>query len=869
MESTHKTKSSLLWWRGLMVDSNVRVRRTVAALLALLSGAMVATQTNYFVVGDAHLIAVLAPITACAVLLGPITAAIVGILAGAAEWLHATLLPLDVYEQYFTVPTNSVVLFGLIGLVMGLMYAWANRRAFDSKWKELAALLAACVIGSTIFTMLLSTSASIINTLVGADVPQKIVTDLTGNKELASQILANFGLMAMMVVGVAAMWKWVTDTEGERTLKQRFQSWLFAVVCVAYLVCAAGTYTVVSIVCRNGAEGQMVSQLDYLASQLSERDNFLEGIQRRTGMSNTRIEELHSSSISGVATGLPLGERGVSVVAENGVIVSSSDASLVGKGFEDVVGSGLAAGFDASIYDAPRSTVWYMEDGELGYLRATELGYVRVSRQGSYQLMAALPQAEVYQWRPILVALVSGVFLALFAVVYVQASLLLKNVVVRSIDETNETLELITNGDLNQRVGAHETVEFSHLSDGINATVGSLKDAIAAEAARNDRDLATAKAIQESALPRVFPPFPEVDAFDIYASMNAAREVGGDFYDFFLIDEHRLGFLIADVSGKGIPASLFMMAAKTEIANNMQVGMDLDVAIQTANWHLCQGNDADMFVTVWAAVLDYQTGELVYVNAGHNPPLLRHEGTWTWLTKKCGLFLGTFDIAKYRTEKITLVPGDQLFLYTDGVNEAFSATEEQFGDERLEAYLTLHADMHPRAIVKAMREELHHWATGTEQSDDITMLSLEYGVPPEAIGTLTVDATLDNLQQVISFVDTELGNRLCPITAQSKLDVALEELFVNVCRYAYQNQDQPGQVRIDYVYNANPNAITVSMTDWGVPFDPLAYADPAKPRSIQGATIGGLGILMAKKSTDDMSYVRDGNANVVVVRKLW
>ena len=591
-------------------------------------------------------------------------------------------------------------------------------------------------------------------------------------------------------------------------------------------------------------------------------------MQRRLSVSDAKVEELHESSISSVATGLPLGERGITAVAEDGTIVSSSDPVLVGQEFEDVVGAGLRNGFDASIYDATRSTTWYLNEGELGYLRASELGYVRISRQGSYQLMAALPQAEVYQSRIIFVAVVSGVFLILFAAVYAQASLLLKNVVVHEIDETNQTLERITGGDYDQSVAARGTVEFSRLSDGINATVGSLKDAIAAEVARNDRDLATAKAIQESALPRAFPPFPEVEEFDIYASMNAARQVGGDFYDFFLLDEHKLGFLIADVSGKGIPASLFMMAAKTEIANNIQAGMSLDVAMQTANWHLCQGNDAGMFVTVWAAVLDYETGELTYVNAGHNPPLLRHDGSWEWLRMKGGLFMGTFDTAKYRMGQLTLSYGDQLFLYTDGVNEAFSAEEEQFGDDRLEAFLASHADLHPRALVKGMREELRTWALGAEQSDDITMLSLEYGVPPESMNTITVDATLDHVHDAIAFVDTELANRVCPITAQHKLDVAMEELLVNVCRYAYADQAEPGKIQIDYVYNANPNAITVSLTDWGVPFDPLEHADPMAAFSF-GDGEGGLGILMAKKSVDDMSYLRDGDANVVVLRKVW
>ena len=869
MEKRRDARQRLISWRGLMADDDQMVRKTVIAILALLSAAMVATQTNYFVVGDAHLIAVLAPITACALLAGPKAGALVGAIAGAAEWLHATLLPLDAYEQYFATPVNSVLLFAVIGLVMGLMYAVACNREYDKNWKGVLALVVACAIGSALFTLLFSISANIINALVNIEIPSNIMSDLAGNKELVSQVVANFGLMALLVMAFATLWYKRESSAEERTLSRRFQGWLFAVMCAAYLLCAAGTYTVVSIVCRNSAESQMQSQINYLSGQLKERDDLIGGLQRRGDLSEQKAEDLHANSVSGVALGLSLGERGVSAVAEDDVVVSSSDASMIGKGFTDVVGAGFLRGFDQSLYDANRSSTWYMNGSELGYLRVSELSYLRVSRQGSYQIMVALPQAEVYQWRPVIVLVVSGVFLALFAAVYAQASLLLKNVVVRDIDQTNEVLGRITEGELDQSVKVRDTVEFARLSDGINATVGTLRDAIATEAARNDRDLATAKAIQESALPRSFPPFPEVDAFDIYASMNAAREVGGDFYDFFLLDDDRVCFLIADVSGKGIPASLFMMAAKTEIASNIRAGMALGIAMQTANWHLCQGNDAGMFVTVWTAILDYKTGKLTYVNAGHNPPLLRHKGSWEWLKARSGLFLGTFETAKYHEETVTLVKGDELFLYTDGVNEAFSATEEQYGDDRVEAFLADHADLHPHALVDAMRAELRTWAKGAEQSDDITMLSIEYGAQPEATGSISLDATTDNTDAAIDLVRRELTSRYCPITVQHKVDIALEELFVNVCKHAYAEQDGPGKVQVDYVFNANPNSITVSVTDWGTPFDPLDQSDPTAPESIGSAKIGGLGILMVKKGTDDLSYLRDGDANVVAFRCSW
>jgi sigma-B regulation protein RsbU (phosphoserine phosphatase) len=455
--------------------------------------------------------------------------------------------------------------------------------------------------------------------------------------------------------------------------------------------------------------------------------------------------------------------------------------------------------------------------------------------------------------------------------VYISAARLLNKVVVKPIDHTNESLAKITQGDLDELVTESDSVEFASLSAGINTTVDALKGLINESERRMERDLATAKAIQESALPRTFPPFPEIKAFDIFATMEAAKEVGGDFYDFFLIDDHTLCFLIADVSGKGIPGALFMMAAKTEIENYLSTGMDPSEAIASANKRLCANNDAGMFVTVWAATLDYDTGLLTYVNAGHNFPLLRHgkNGSWEWLKKKCGLFLGTFETAKYRQETITLEPDDELLLYTDGVNEAFSANDEEFGNDRLESWLANHQDLAPEDLVRGLRAEVAQWAEGAEQSDDITILALEYGAIPEASGSITVTATLDHLYDVIDLVETEMNHRLCPVGIQHKVEIALEELFVNVCRYAYADKDEPGDVTVSYVYSGENKSITVELRDSGIPFNPVTLEDPTKPSDIQEAKIGGLGIFMVNKSMDDLVYEHDGDYNVVTFTKGW
>jgi anti-sigma regulatory factor (Ser/Thr protein kinase) len=149
------------------------------------------------------------------------------------------------------------------------------------------------------------------------------------------------------------------------------------------------------------------------------------------------------------------------------------------------------------------------------------------------------------------------------------------------------------------------------------------------------------------------------------------------------------------------------------------------------------------------------------------------------------------------------------------------------------------------------------------------MLALEFGTPPEAMGSVVLPATLDHLDDAYDLIHAELADRHCPISVQHQIDIAVEELFVNVCSYAYAGADEPGEVRVEYVYNTNPHALTVSLTDWGTAFDPLAREDPLAPASAEEAKIGGLGILMVKRLTDDVSYVRDGDANVVAFKKIW
>jgi serine phosphatase RsbU (regulator of sigma subunit)/anti-sigma regulatory factor (Ser/Thr protein kinase) len=462
-------------------------------------------------------------------------------------------------------------------------------------------------------------------------------------------------------------------------------------------------------------------------------------------------------------------------------------------------------------------------------------------------------------------------FLVLFALMYAVISRLLRGVVVEPITRTNEVLKRITEGDLYERVNVHNVKEFTALSKGINMTVDALKDSIEEAEQRNAQELATAKAIQESALPSEFPPFPDIDRFDIFASMKTAKEVGGDFYDFFLIEEGKIGFLMADVSGKGIPAALFMMSAKTEIRLYMEAGFALDKAIASANHQLCLGNERGMFVTLFACVLDYRTGELAYVNAGHNPPAIRHAGAWEWMREVSGMPLGLFDGLPYEAFSRQLDVGDLLFLYTDGVTEAMNVGNELFGEDRLERSLHAYEDMNTRSLLAGVGCAVSDFVQGADQSDDITMLALKYGVPPERRAMIVIPAEDTQLENLTGIVHEELARHHAPKSVYNPIDIALEELFVNVCRYAYPEAtpDNPGEARIAFSYEPSPSSLTIQIIDDGIPYNPLERPDPVLPDNVMDMQIGGLGIMLSKQCVDEIHYEHDGKSNILTFTKCW
>lgn len=356
--------------------------------------------------------------------------------------------------------------------------------------------------------------------------------------------------------------------------------------------------------------------------------------------------------------------------------------------------------------------------------------YVSAVKRPDYYLIAAYPVKEAHALREkynvIFVIVLFVVLAALFIVLY----FLLKNHVVREIGSIHGSLKKITEGDLDEKADTDGSLEFYELSVGINSTVSNLKDRIQEAKEQMAAEMEKAGKIQEAAVPG---DFPEHDAFGLFASMRAAESVGGDFYDFFLTDANTLAFVVADVSEKGMPAALYMMRAKTLIKTFAEQGLSVDEVAQQVNHTLCEDNPGNMFVTAWLGFLDLRTGLLSYVHAGHTMPV--HIGDEiSFVKKKFNLVLGAMKEASYTRQEIRLLPGESIYLYTDGVTEANNAAEEMYDEERLIALIRENQDklagLEGNALCKAGCEMVYQSVMGfagdAPQFDDITMLWVTY-----------------------------------------------------------------------------------------------------------------------------------------------
>ena len=340
-------------------------------------------------------------------------------------------------------------------------------------------------------------------------------------------------------------------------------------------------------------------------------------------------------------------------------------------------------------------------------------------------LILAWPTSEVYRERDASAYETAFADILLLTVIYVVISLLIQTTVVDKLEIVNRSLNKITNGDLNETVSVYSSKEFASLSDDINETVDALKGYIDEAKKRIAQELEFAKSIQESALPQNF--HTTRDDIEVFASMDPAKEVGGDFYDFFFIDKGLLVLVIADVSGKGIPASLFMMRSMAAIRSTTTPLSSPAEVLSKVNDILCEGNETDMFVTVWVSIINLENGQMKCANAGHEYPVIRRkDADYEVYKDPHSPALGTMEGLKFKEYELKLNRGDEIFVYTDGVPEAINKQVEQYGVDRLLKCLNKNKDVQLDRLLPRVRKDLADFVDGAEQFDDVTMLGFKY-----------------------------------------------------------------------------------------------------------------------------------------------
>ena len=468
-----------------------------------------------------------------------------------------------------------------------------------------------------------------------------------------------------------------------------------------------------------------------------------------------------------------------------------------------------------------------------------------------------------------IIAAISIVTAAAISIYY----LLINRTLVRPIRQLNTAAKsLVDNLDKNGSVDleVHTGDELEELAGSFLKMHSDLGEyikrlsAVTAEKERISAELNVAAQIQADMLPRIFPAFPDRKEFDLYASMDPAKEVGGDFYDFFLVDADHLALVMADVSGKGVPAALFMVIAKTLIKNRVMMGDSPAEALGNVNNQLCEGNEAELFVTVWLAVIEISTGKGIAVNAGHEHPAIRRaNGQYELVVYRHWPAVATMEGLRFRQHEFELYPGDSLFVYTDGVAEAKNEQGKLYGTDRMLGALNRFPAAPPQEVLAAVRSSIDIYVGEAPQFDDITMLCLRYNGTEQGERVLRVAADTGRVDEVYRFVASLLDENACSPSVKKQIKMSLEELFVNIAHYAYPEGNGWAEVRA----SVQDGTAVITLIDGGIPYDPLKKPDPDITLLSEERPIGGLGIYMVKKAMDEMEYeYRDGR-NILTMRK--
>lgn len=523
-----------------------------------------------------------------------------------------------------------------------------------------------------------------------------------------------------------------------------------------------------------------------------------------------------------------------------------------------------------------------MISGKRGYVQlenddTTSLVYYTPIPSNGWSLSMICPirdiQAGTYRLTTSLVIVLSAAMILIF---------IITNLVVRRVSRPlhafSDSAKIIAGGDFNAElpeIRSHDEMmllknSFEYMQTSLKQYIGKLTETTALKE-RIESELKIAREIQMSMIPKIFPPFPNRKDLDIAAYLKPAKEVGGDLYDFF-IESEKLYFAVGDVSGKGIPASLFMAVSRSIFRSISGILKDPASIISTMNDEMCDGNNANMFVTLFVGILDLKTGMVQYCNAGHNPPVLLKadgEAILTDVSGATGIPVGIFPQHPYSNGHFRIRPGDRLVLYTDGVTEAENKDSLQYGESRLLGTIRDNARNCPavKDMLEAIINDLGTHVAGAPQSDDITVMIIKSTMDSNTASPEFSKIELRNEIRQLTLL-TDWVSSICersgidPVQTMH-INLALEEAATNVIRYAYPKDGVSHTFSVDF--DREGDMTVWRIIDSGTPFDPTAKEDADISLGIEERPVGGLGIFLVKQLTDQVSYCRENGYNILTI----
>lgn len=481
-------------------------------------------------------------------------------------------------------------------------------------------------------------------------------------------------------------------------------------------------------------------------------------------------------------------------------------------------------------------------------------------------------------------------FLAVIPVAFVIVSILgaaFSRKITNPLRRLTEDVKKLNGGNLDYQITVTTKDEVEDLGTAFNQMTAKLKEyisnlaSITAERERIRTELHVASRLQADMLPDPDSMLKDRKKFGIHAFMTPAKEVGGDFYDFFLLDQDHLALVVADVSGKGVSAALFMVVSRTMLRSSLSGGIPLAQTAEEVNRALCRDNKEGMFVTAWLGVLTLSTGVLTYVNAGHCHPLLTRNGKFVYLTELGGMMLAGLEDSRYKESTVRLMPGDILYQCSDGVTEAHSENQDLYGEERLEQqlndYRNNNPDSSPKQLIEAVWEDLEKFRGKADQFDDITMLAVIYhggmeagidgnqaSVPEEPDDgesiTMVQSPELDKLAELTEHFKLSLKGKLSQDSMASVL-IAVDEIYSNICKYGHA-------AKVECTLQAKEGMAVLRFQDDGKAYNPLEKKDPDIEAELEDRDIGGLGIYLVKQQMDEMKYeYREGKNCLTLIRR--